>query len=443
MHNTTTLLDSQKLQYLKASLKDDTAKLSSPVTTTDANYTVAPKMLRERYQNNRMILRAHVNAIAVQKPLSQETAKKLLETEEEQSLPLENMGKPVNQQDVFLEKLPAKYEISGNFQFLEQNLRPTTTLRNFLMPDARYWKQLFSQHRQLQLQHNPVLQLVRTVSLHSHHKAATTSTPQHSKSNASVAMAHTSYTSARSSRISLSLSERYLSSSKKFCFNCLKASHRQQDCRGPTCRQCNLKHTLLYLQSSRPTRSVNNTVEDNNPNLVAEEASVATTPSPPENQIITTSISQERPGNIFLQTAMIPILANAESTYCRALLDSGSQSNLITDNLVKRLGLPLQKHQKRIFGLGAKDEQHLQGTTDFLLTPKNETAIPVQTFVLSMLTYVLPSSKVSVTSWKQQTCRCFPVLLLNREVELSCCFCRLAGKQRYVKRYLCHRKSND
>ena len=52
---------------------------------------------------------------------------------------------------------------------------------------------------------------------------------------------------------------------KKLCFICLRAGHRQQDCRGTTCRQCNLKHhILLHMQSSRPTRSVNNTVEDNN-----------------------------------------------------------------------------------------------------------------------------------------------------------------------------------
>ena len=92
------------------------------------------------------------------------------------------------------------------------------------MSIARYWKQLLSQHRQLPLQHNHALQLVRTVILHNHHNAATTSTSQHPKSNASVAMALTIYTFA------------------------LKAGHRQQDCIGTTFRQGNLKHhTLLHI----------------------------------------------------------------------------------------------------------------------------------------------------------------------------------------------------
>ena len=68
-----------------------------------------------------MTLRAHVNGIIVQKPLTQETAKdlrQLLETVEEHRLALENMGQPVNQQDVFLvylitEKLPSELSTLG------------------------------------------------------------------------------------------------------------------------------------------------------------------------------------------------------------------------------------------------------------------------------------------------------------------------------------------
>ena len=61
----------------------DAEKLFSTVTITDAIYTVALKMLQDRYQNNRMILCAHLNGIVVQKPLTLETAsdlRELLET---------------------------------------------------------------------------------------------------------------------------------------------------------------------------------------------------------------------------------------------------------------------------------------------------------------------------------------------------------------------------
>ena len=142
---------------------------------------------------------------------------------------------------------------------------------------------------------------------------------------------------------------------KKLCFNCLRAGHRQQECRGTTCRTCNLKHhTLLHLQSPRQTRSVNSTVADNIRNIGSENSNNAASPAP--EQLTATSLSHQTTGTVFLQTAMIPILVNGETTLFRALLDSGSQSNLITENLVKRLGLPVEKQQVRIFGLGAKDE---------------------------------------------------------------------------------------
>ena len=172
-------------------------------------------MLRNHYQNNRMILRAHVNAIDVQKPLTQETAKhirQLLETVEDR---LAWNNQSINKTFFWYiskqRNCQQKHENSGNFRLLKQNTRPTTTSRSFSIPDDWPWKQLLSQRRQLQLQHNPALQLVKTVSLHNHHNAATTSTSQHPQSNASDAMGLAGYISTRSLRISMSLIERSLS----------------------------------------------------------------------------------------------------------------------------------------------------------------------------------------------------------------------------------------
>ena len=124
------------------------------------------------------------------------------------------------------------------------------------------------------------------------------------------------------------------------------------------------------------------------------------TESPPTEQFAATSHSPHTIETVFQQTAMTPILVNGETTLCRALLDSGSQSNLITENLVTRLGLPVKKQQVRIFGLGAKDELQHRGTTDFVITPKRAAANPARAFVLSKLTNILPSCKVSTSSFK-------------------------------------------
>ena len=79
-------------------------------------------MLRERYQNNHMLLRAHVNAIAVQKPFTKKTAKdlrKFLETKGKHRLAVEKMGQPVNQQDVFLVYLITEKLLAETWNFWE------------------------------------------------------------------------------------------------------------------------------------------------------------------------------------------------------------------------------------------------------------------------------------------------------------------------------------
>ena len=285
------------------------------------------------------------------------------------------MGQPVDQQDDFLVYFVTKNSLPtrgsfGNSQRLGQIVKPTTTWKNFWKFDAWLWKHRHSQ-RQL-VHHNIDLQLVKTTTNNrTLLNGATTPTQKRTKPTAGVAKALTNYISAqiiRNFRYSIELSS---SNSKKLCFSCLRAGHRQPECRKTTCRTCNLEHhTLLHLQSPRQARSVISTVADNT--RYNESENTFNTASPPPEQFTATSLSHQTTWTVFLQTAMIPILVNGDTTLCRALLDSGTQSNLITENLVTRLGLPAKKQQVRIFGLGAKLELQHGGTTDVLITPQRE-----------------------------------------------------------------------
>ena len=57
------LSNSEKLNYLKACVKGEAAKLISSVTITDYNYEIAWELLHERYENKRSIVQAHLQAI--------------------------------------------------------------------------------------------------------------------------------------------------------------------------------------------------------------------------------------------------------------------------------------------------------------------------------------------------------------------------------------------
>ena len=110
------ITDSQKLQYLKTSVKGDAAKLLTFLQITDANFSTSCDILRNRYDNKRLILRAHVYAIVSQKPVTIENPKALrdlMEKVEEHRLALRSLGQPVDDQDIFFvyliaEKFPAE-----------------------------------------------------------------------------------------------------------------------------------------------------------------------------------------------------------------------------------------------------------------------------------------------------------------------------------------------
>jgi len=62
IHSNTSLSNTQRFQYLRASLTDDASVISS-LELSNANYDVAWAILKERYDNKRVIIQTHVNAI--------------------------------------------------------------------------------------------------------------------------------------------------------------------------------------------------------------------------------------------------------------------------------------------------------------------------------------------------------------------------------------------
>ena len=83
VHTNETLMVAQRLQYLKASLKGDAAKIISHLTITDANYAGAKNVLQTRFANLRLIVRSHIRAMLEVPVMKGETAqdkRNLLET---------------------------------------------------------------------------------------------------------------------------------------------------------------------------------------------------------------------------------------------------------------------------------------------------------------------------------------------------------------------------
>lgn len=114
---------------------------------------------------------------------------------------------------------------------------------------------------------------------------------------------------------SMSPRERYNEIKKtSLCHNCLKGNHRTIDCRASTCEKCQRRHNIL---------------------LHFEKEVLDTSNSATSTPVTTLASFQARTtSQIILGTAIVDIL-NIKGEYqsCRALLDSCSQCNSITEKL--------------------------------------------------------------------------------------------------------------
>lgn len=67
----------QKLQYLCASLTGEAGDVINSLEISDVNYEIAWRLLKERYDNKRVIVHTHVKAIMELPSMSKENAGEL------------------------------------------------------------------------------------------------------------------------------------------------------------------------------------------------------------------------------------------------------------------------------------------------------------------------------------------------------------------------------
>lgn len=107
--------------------------------------------------------------------------------------------------------------------------------------------------------------------------------------------------------------------------------------------------------------------------------------------------SSKKSDDILLSTIPIKVLTmDRHELQCRAILDSGSQLNIITDQLVKQLGLKELPDELCIQGIG-QATQRSQSKGNFPI-PSRTTGFParIETFVLPQITTHKPAEFIDI-----------------------------------------------
>ena len=171
--------------------------------------------------------------------------------------------------------------------------------------------------------------------------------------------------------------------SNNLCMNCLGKGHFVADCKSlHRCRRCsNPHHTLLHNEDHRKDQPSN------------QSRSTSSIPS----QISVNTVA-EVSSNTLLMTCRIRISApNGSSIEARALLDSGSSTSFISKRLAQLLRLECKKRNITISGVGdLSSKSSVQSITKFSISPINSSAssIEVNALVIPRVTCDLPTSPV-------------------------------------------------
>ena len=376
-----TLTNSQKLQYLKASLTADAAKLLSSFTVTDNNYETALDVLKKRYNNPRMIARAHVQSIFDLPKMRNDNGndlRKLIEGIEEHRLSLQTLGLPVEHYDLFLiflvtERLDLEtrrqWEIASpgtSLQTYEALKTFIETRCNALEASTPSPKQFYSEHKNQSQQNSQQ---------HNQSYAGT----QSIETCLCCGQEHRLYTCPKYNGLTIDEKTDFIKE-KRLCFNCLRYGHRLQDCSSASkCKECNRSHHTTLHRQKKDFKANSATVE-------AQET----------DETIVTSHSATSSKQVILPTAVVQVQGKHGIVSLRALLDSGSQTSFITDDASQKLQLPKQRNSITVSALGGKTST-CSGTIDIQIHNSSVNPLRVTAFVLPKLTQNIPMQNIDIS----------------------------------------------
>ncbi|XP_037928993.1 uncharacterized protein LOC119663458 [Teleopsis dalmanni] len=354
----------QKMFYLTTNLIGEPKNLIKHLPASTENYATAWQILRSRYDNKRLLITALLNKLLSQSSLTAETSsglKSLHDVTKECILGLKAQGILIEHWDAILVHLTLKKLDRGTQTAFEQSLKDNRSLVSF--------EELlqFIESRFLSLEafgrgfNVKVLNTSRVV-------AVTNEGSNYEKlCPACKNDRHPLYT-CKSFIQELPTKRLQLVKQMRLCINCLKFGNK--------------KHNfLLHLEDATCT----------NPNKITNSS---------KSISLISNYNNYYKGYVVLGTARVIIRSNKGiKVECRALLDSGSQVNLVTERLIKKLGENPMNVSACIEGIGQR-KQNAQRRVNLGFSSKiNEYAARVEAYVLPSIVSDQPSMQLDISNW--------------------------------------------
>lgn len=419
IHNNPDLSAIQRFHYLRASLKGEALKVVDSFPMSEASYGVAWSALVKRYSNVYLQKKRHVNALLQYPRLKKMSANGIhdvIACFDRHTKILDQLGEVTSGWGAMLTQLlVSKLDDVSQKDWEEFALKkedPTFRhVMEFLEGQTRILDAIaVDQHPEGQRAplSTPVAPFKKPVPKLSVHSASESSSPK------CVSCSGSHYITNCPAFAKLSLDKRFqVVKSKKLCSNCLRRDHYCRDCSCTfRCRTCGKKHHSLLHPGLSAFGSGSAAGAQGSGEPQAGGSGVSTTTAaavelsqqPLQSSVATIYASNvaadSREVHVFLSTVLVSVKdCNGRLHTARALLDSGSQANLISERLCQVLKLPRKNVSVPISGVGSSRMQISSSVSATIASRITSYSVPVNFLVLKKVTEDQPSTTIPIGSW--------------------------------------------
>ncbi|XP_055633144.1 uncharacterized protein LOC129773556 [Toxorhynchites rutilus septentrionalis] len=403
IHHKTDLLEVEKFNYLKGCLAGEAKALVDPLAITRGNYQVAWETLMKRYNDSKLLIRRQIQALFRMPTLVEESGAEL------QAL-LEHFERAIHTLDQLVE--PAEYKDLLLLDILGSRLDPAT---------RRGWEE-YSASKDQDTIKDMVDFLQRRIrvldSLPPKGTGARVEVAQPPRRRQPLALTnynavqtaglrcvacsdmHLLYKCPQFRRMTISTRDRLLRS-HSLCRNCFKRGHQAVDCLSRfVCRVCKGKHHTLVC--FREENSQGNNAAEGSP-VKSRESSRSSSPKEVSAVLAasTSNTASYCASSVLLATAIV-LLEDDNGTVvpARALLDSGSECNFMTEGLNQRLKCKRRQADVAVSGIGQETTRVKHTVSATVRSRFGNYTCKMDFILLPRVTANLPTKNVVLMTWK-------------------------------------------
>ncbi|XP_018359970.1 PREDICTED: uncharacterized protein LOC108759152 [Trachymyrmex cornetzi] len=190
--------------------------------------------------------------------------------------------------------------------------------------------------------------------------------------------------------------------------------HYVRECKGSTCKRCDKKHNSIIHKEDQEERgnaqvksssedtpkSVVTTCTESKYNTSVESSQVLEQQSSININNITANVycTNQQDARVILSTARVRVTgASGEERHCRALLDPGSQFNLVTADLIRKFKLSCRNEVRPISGINKTITRVVKAICIHIKSIHSEFETTVDCLVVPEITEQLPQTKIEST----------------------------------------------